>query len=80
MKKAVLFGASGFIGSFLLHELLNNADYESVTIVVRKNPEIHHPKLKTLIGDYHSLPRLKTAIVADDIFIAIGTTKKKHTG
>lgn len=76
MKKAILFGASGFVGSNLLDRLLNNSDYEKVTIVVRKNLNISHPKLKTLIGDYHSLPKLKTNIVADDVFIALGTTKK----
>ncbi|MEP7323551.1 MAG: NAD(P)H-binding protein [Saprospiraceae bacterium] len=83
MKKAILFGASGFIGSLLLQELLNNNEYEQIKIVVR-NPEgfrdqnITHPKLKTLIGDYHSLPQLKEDIKADEIFIALGTTKK-HT-
>jgi len=76
MKKAVLFGASGFIGSFILEELLNNAGYEQVTIVVRKPLNLNHPKLKTLIGDYHTLPGLKEDIVADDIFIALGTTLK----
>jgi uncharacterized protein YbjT (DUF2867 family) len=77
MKKAILFGASGFIGSYLLDELLGNADYERVTIVVRKGLNINHPKLKTVIGDYHSLPDLKEDIVADEIFIALGTTKKR---
>lgn len=76
MKKAVLFGASGFVGSHLLKELLNDSNYETVTIVVRKKLDINHPKLKTLIGDYHSLPNLKKEIIADEIFIAIGTTKK----
>lgn len=77
MKKAVLFGASGFVGLYLLDELLNNPDYEKVIIVVRKDLNINHPKLKTLIGDYHSLSDLKEQIVADDIFITLGTTKKK---
>lgn len=76
MKKAILFGASGFVGSQLLEELLNNADYEKVTIVVRKDLKIHHPKLENLTGDYHSLPGLKEKILADDIFITLGTTKK----
>ena len=76
MKKAVLFGASGFIGSFILEELLQNSDYEQVTIIVRKPLNINHPKLKTLIGDYHTLPGLKEQIVADEIFIALGTTLK----
>jgi uncharacterized protein YbjT (DUF2867 family) len=76
MKKAVLFGASGFIGSFLLEELLNSSDYEQVTAVVRKPLNINHHKLKTLIGDYHTLQGLKENIVADEIFIALGTTLK----
>ncbi len=76
MKRAILFGASGFVGSNLLDELLNNSDYEKVTIVVRKKLTISHPKLITLIGDYHSLLELKLNIVADEIFIVLGTTKK----
>lgn len=77
MKKAILFGATGFIGSHLLRELLNNDDYDQVTIVVRKDQKITHPKLKTLIGDLHSLPQLKEHIIADDVFITLGTTKKQ---
>ncbi|MEO5572059.1 MAG: NAD(P)H-binding protein [Bacteroidia bacterium] len=77
MKKAIVFGASGFIGAHLLHELLNNNNYEQVTTVVRKSQNITHPKLKTLIGDFYSLPKLKEAIQADDIFITLGTTKKQ---
>lgn len=76
MKKAMLFGASGFIGSYLLTELLNSDDYKEVIIVVRKSLPVHHPKLKMLTGDFHSLPGLKDSLVADDVFIALGTTKK----
>lgn len=77
MKKAILFGATGFIGSHLLQELLNNDDYDQVTIVVRKDQNFTHPKLKTLIGDLNSLPQLKEQIIADDVFITLGTTKKQ---
>jgi uncharacterized protein YbjT (DUF2867 family) len=74
MKKAIIFGASGFVGSYLLDELLNNADYEQVTAVVRKNLNINHPKLKKLIGDYNSLPNIKEDFEADEIFITLGET------
>ena len=77
MKKALLFGASGFIGSCLLQELLNNADYDKVTIVVRKPLDIIHPKLTMLTGDLQTLPALQPVLVANDVFIAIGTTKAK---
>lgn len=77
MKKAILFGASGFIGSSLLADLLDHQDYAQVTIVVRKSLGLHHPKLTELIGDYNSLSRLKGQFAADDIFITLGTTKAK---
>lgn len=76
MKKAIIFGASGFIGSYLLEYLLKNPDYEQITVVVRKDLNINNPKLKTLIGDFNSLPSIKENLIADEIYIAIGTTKK----
>jgi len=75
MKKAIIFGASGFIGSYLLQELLNSPDYALVTVVVRRPLALNHPKLNVLIGDYNSLPLLKQSITGDDVFIALGTTK-----
>jgi len=75
MKKAIVFGASGFIGSFLTEELLRDPDYEEVTVVVRKNLHLNHPKLRTVIGDFAALEGLKEYIVADEVFIALGTTK-----
>jgi uncharacterized protein YbjT (DUF2867 family) len=78
MKKAIVFGATGFIGSHLLRELLDNPDYERVIAAVRKPLALSHPKLTTLIGDLASLPALKPQLVADEVFIALGTTRK-HT-
>lgn len=77
MKKAILFGASGFIGSFILQDLLEHPEYEQITVVMRKNPGIEHPKLKILIGDRASLPGLAGEIECDEVFVALGTTKKK---
>jgi uncharacterized protein YbjT (DUF2867 family) len=78
MKKAIIFGASGFIGGYLLEELLADPVYDQVTIVVRKNLQLTHPKLKVLIGDLLHLNELKEQLVADDVFITLGTTRK-HT-
>ena len=77
MKKAILFGASGFIGSCLLHDLLDNRDYEQVSAVVRKTLGLDHPKLKELTGDYHTLNALKGQIDADEIFLTLGATRAK---
>ena len=77
MKKAIVFGATGFIGSQLLPLLLASADYDRVTIVVRRDPGLTDRKLVTLVGDLDSLPTLADRIDADDAFVAIGTTKAK---
>ena len=77
MKSAILFGASGLVGSSLLTQLLDHPGYDKVTIVVRKPLPIKHSKLIMIIGDYAALPGLKDQIRADDVFIALGTTKKK---
>ncbi|MEO6550510.1 MAG: oxidoreductase [Ferruginibacter sp.] len=76
MKKAILFGSSGLVGSNLLKELLDSPRYEKVSVVVRKDLGIEHPKLKILIGDYHSLLSIQADFDADDVFITLGTTKK----
>lgn len=75
-KKALVFGASGFIGSLLLEELFNNNLYDTVTVVVRKPLTITHVKLKTVIADYNTLTNVKQQLVGDDVFIALGTTRK----
>jgi len=75
-KKALVFGASGFIGSMLVEELFNNNLYDIVTVVVRKPLAITHAKLKTVVADYNTLPNVKEQLVGDDVFIALGTTKK----
>lgn len=46
MKKALIFGASGLIGSHLLEMLLASPDYDLVTVVVRKQLPLQHAKLK----------------------------------
>ena len=78
MKKAIVFGATGFIGSHLVRDLLDSPDYAEVIAVVRKPLMLGDPKLTVLIGDLASLPALKPQLVADEIFIALGTTRK-HT-
>ena len=77
MKKAIVYGASGLVGSYILENLLNNATYEQVIIVVRRDLNIQHPKLKTLIGDFNSLSKVIKDIQVDEVFIALGTTQKK---
>jgi uncharacterized protein YbjT (DUF2867 family) len=77
MKKAIVYGASGLVGSYILENLLNNATYEQVIIVVRRDLNIQHPKLKMLKGDFNTLSKVIEGIQVDEVFIALGTTQKK---
>lgn len=77
MKKAIVYGASGLVGSYILDTLLANKNYEQVIVVVRKELNIQHPRLKTLIGNFSSLAGLMKDITADEVYIALGTTQKK---
>lgn len=77
MKKALLFGATGFVGSCILQELLRSPDYDAVQLVARHEPGITHPKLHSVLADGGSLPAMADRLEGDDVFIAIGTTRKK---
>ena len=76
MRRAIVLGYSGFVGSHLLQALLDSPDYDRVTAIVRKPLAISHAKLNVLIGDYHTLPDLRSEIRGDDLFITLGTTRK----
>jgi uncharacterized protein YbjT (DUF2867 family) len=77
-KHALLFGATGLIGGFLLKHLLENDAYAKVTIFVRKKPAIDHEKLNIVPLDFTQLENEKFKIQkSDDVFICLGTTIKK---
>lgn len=76
-EKAILLGANGLIGSYLLPLLLNSTYFEEINIFVRKELPITHPKLKQTITDFKELNLLKKNIQATQIFCCLGSTKKK---
>lgn len=76
MKTALVLGGSGFIGSFLLRELLARPDYGRVVAVFRKAPAWSDPKLEVLVGDQSALPSWRGRFAGDELFVALGTTRK----
>lgn len=73
-RTALIVGASGLTGQVLLQLLLADSLYSSVTIYVRKQVVIHHPKLQQQTVNYE---KLDSTVQADDIFCCLGTTIKK---
>src|SRR5438552_710785 len=79
--KAVLVGATGFIGTHLLQYLLNDNYFEKVITLTRKPLQISNEKHSNVVVNFDHHPDLQNAFDKDVvIFIAIGTTRKKVGG
>lgn len=76
-KKALIAGATGLIGSHLLHLLLHNETYEQVIAIVRSPLPIKHPKLIEQVVDFDKLEENPSLFAVDDVFCCLGTTIKK---
>jgi len=76
VKTALLFGASGLVGSHLLNQLISNNNYSKIKLFVRSTIEIDDPKIEIIQTDFYNLENHKEDIKGDDCFFCIGTTKK----
>lgn len=73
-KTALIAGASGLTGGYLLNLLLASPEYSTVIAYVRKSSGLTHPKLKEIVVDWETL---QEPIAAEDVFCCLGTTIKK---
>lgn len=76
-KTALLFGASGLTGSFLLQQLLQDPGYQQVIVFGRRKLEIAHPKLSQQLLDIDKPNDHINSIKADALFCCLGTTIRK---
>ena len=76
-KTAIILGATGLTGSHVLEQLLSDANYGVIKLFSRTPAGISHPKLKEYIGDLLVLEGFKEDLTGDELYICIGTTKKK---
>ena len=76
MKTALLFGASGLVGSHVLSQLISNNNYSKIKLFVRSSIDISDPKIEIIQTDFNNLENQKEDIKGDDCFFCIGTTKQ----
>ena len=74
--KALVIGATGSTGEFLVDELLADKDYTAVTVFVRRPMGKQHPKLVEQIIDFSNIDSYRELIVGDVFFSCLGTTLK----
>jgi uncharacterized protein YbjT (DUF2867 family) len=76
VKTALLFGASGLVGSHVLNQLISNNNYSKIKLFVRSSIDISDPKIEIIQTDFNNLENHREDIKGDDCFFCIGTTKR----
>ena len=80
-QTAVVLGASGFIGGFLVQQLIADEAFETVRLLVRRPMPEPHAKVKVLVTDFSDHEAFRQELGAGDtIFCCIGTTMKHVNG
>jgi uncharacterized protein YbjT (DUF2867 family) len=77
MKTAIVIGATGLVGSFISHRLLEDNRYTKVKVFVRRSLKINNPKLEEHIIDFDKIELWKDKLAGDELYSALGTTIKK---
>lgn len=72
---AVVIGATGLVGGYLVRQLLDDPGYSMVITYARKNLGIHHPKLVQKPFPTPGSPMRD--VTGEEFFCCIGTTIKK---
>jgi uncharacterized protein YbjT (DUF2867 family) len=77
MKTAVVIGASGLTGSYLVDLLLKDERFTKVLVFARHRLEKYHPKLEEYVINFERPSEWKHLVKGDVLFSALGTTIKK---
>lgn len=76
-KTAIILGATGLTGSLVLEQLIANDAYAEIKLFSRSSSGIDHPKVKEFLGNVLQLDTFSADFTGDEVYVCIGTTKKK---
>lgn len=76
-RVAIVFGATGMIGTLLVKELMDHVSYSSIEVFNRGPQDYNHPKVNEHVIDFSRLQDYAHLIKGDDLFICLGTTIRK---
>ena len=74
MKKAIVIGATGMVGTQLIKQLIENETYSEIVSLVRRASGITHPKLKEQIINFDEPENWSNVVTGDVLFSTLGTT------
>lgn len=74
----LVVGATGLVGRLVTAELLDRDELEEVRVLVRRPPEVTHPKLKPILVNWEELDQYSDAFAGvHSVYCCLGTTIKK---
>ena len=76
MRSAIVVGATGLVGSYLIRLLCESEEYISVTALTRRKLDYQHEKLVERIVNFDELAESDFDF-AQEVFCCLGTTIKK---
>lgn len=76
MRKALIAGATGAIGSVLLKYLNESDQFTEIHCIGRREPSASGKKIKAHIINYDDLGQFELPNAIDDVFCTLGTTLK----
>src|SRR5690554_5571381 len=77
MKTAVIAGVTGLVGGELLKQILASDSYTHIVALSRRDLPISHPRLQTIITNFHDLDQVLAGVRPDAVFCCLGTTMAK---
>ena len=76
-KSAIILGATGLTGNFVLEELLKNEEYSKLLVFSRIELGIKHDKLEVIICDLLKIEEQQQKFQANEVYVCIGSTTNK---
>jgi uncharacterized protein YbjT (DUF2867 family) len=76
-RTALVAGASGLVGGHVLRCLLEDPEYERVTVLARRDLPIAHKKLEQRVLAFDRLAQMADFPRVHDVFCCLGTTIKR---
>jgi uncharacterized protein YbjT (DUF2867 family) len=77
LKTAIIFGATGLVGTYLVNLLCESKLYAQVVSYSRKPYNYSHPKLSKRISELSKIDEVASEITGDDLYCCLGSTIKK---
>ena len=74
MKKAIVIGATGMVGTQLIQLLIENEDFSEIVSLVRRKSGVINPKLTEYIINFNEPETWNNLVTGDVLFSSLGTT------